>query len=164
MGRRDDVGGHGRDDGGGAYHVDAPVDTYVEEGTYTVTVTVKHDALAALTSNAQTIVVADQQITSLVGANLPASGLEGAAIGAIASLATFTDPAGVGNETAADFTATVNWGDGTTSAGTVVSLGGGNYRRGCPEPYLCRGRDLYGEGDAAARRAAGLDDAMPVRS
>src|SRR5206468_7497077 len=66
--------------GGGNYRVDAPSHTYVEEGTYTVTVTVKHDALAALTSAGQSITIADQQITSLVDANLPATGLEGAAL------------------------------------------------------------------------------------
>ena len=114
-------------DGGGAYHVDAPDHTYVEEGTYTVTVTVKHDALATLTSNGQSIVVADQQITTPVASNLPAAGLEGAAIGAITSIATFSDPAGVGAETASDFAATIVWGDGSTSVGTVVSDGGGAY-------------------------------------
>ena len=38
---------------------------------------------------------------------------------AITGLATFSDPAGVGVETTADFTATINWGDSSTSTGTV---------------------------------------------
>src|SRR5262249_5541883 len=79
----------------------------------------------------QTISIADQQLTSLASANLPASGLEGASIGAITGIATFTDPAGVGVEPLSDFTATINWGDGT-SPGTIVSLGGGNYRVDAP--------------------------------
>ena len=112
--------------------MDAPDHTYVEEGTYTVTVTVKHDALATLTSNGQSIVVADQQITTPVASNLPAAGLEGAAIGAITSIATFSDPAGVGAETASDFAATIVWGDGSTSVGTVVSDGGGAYHVDAP--------------------------------
>jgi PKD repeat protein len=98
-----------------------------------VTVTVQHDALPVLTSNAQSIVVADQQITVPVAAGVPAAGLEGAAIGPISSIATFTDPAGVGVETAADFVATIVWGDGTTSTGTVVSDGGGAYHVDAPD-------------------------------
>ena len=113
------------DDGGGHFHVDAPAHTYVEEGTYTVNVTLVHDALAAVTTPNQTIVVSDQQITTPAASGVPSSGLEGAAIGAIASIATFSDPAGVGHETVADFAATIVWGDGTTDVGTVVSDGGG---------------------------------------
>src|SRR5207249_3549397 len=74
-----------------------------------------------------------QQLTNLASSNLPPTGLEGAAVPAITGIATFTDPAGVGVETpAGDFTATINWGDTTTDAGTVVSLGGGNYRVDAP--------------------------------
>src|SRR6185437_9936527 len=118
--------------GDGTYRVDAPSHSYVEEGTYTVTVTVQHDALAALTTAGQTIVVADEQITTPVAANLPATGLEGAALPVILGIATFTDPAGVGNETTADFAATIDWGDGSTSTGSIASLGGGNYRVDAP--------------------------------
>src|SRR5439155_1334414 len=118
--------------GGGNYRVDAPAHTYVEEGTYTVTVTLKHDALPAVTTHSQTIAIADQQITNLTAANLPATGNENASIGAITGIATFTDPAGVGAETTADFTATISWGDSSTSSGTVVSLGGGDYRVDAP--------------------------------
>jgi PKD repeat protein len=118
--------------GGGSYRVDAPAHTYVEEGTYTVNVTLKHDALATVTTPNQTITVADQQITTPVAANLPATGQENVALAAITGIATFTDPAGIGNETTADFTATINWGDGTTSPGTVASTGGGHYRVDAP--------------------------------
>src|SRR5207237_7054371 len=31
------------------------------------------------------------------------------------------------NAPVSDFTATINWGNGTTSAGTITSLGGGNF-------------------------------------
>src|SRR5205814_1801861 len=118
--------------GGGTYRVDAPAHTYVEEGTYTVTVTVKHDLLAALTSRDQTMDIADQQFTNLSSSNLPQTGNENAALAAITGIATFTDPAGLGVETTADFTATINWGDSSTSAGTVVSTGGGTYRVDAP--------------------------------
>src|SRR5205814_3190937 len=76
-------------DGGGNYHVNAPAHTYVEEGTYTVNVTLKHDALAALTTPNQTITIADQQITTHPKTNVQATGNEHAAIGAITGIATF---------------------------------------------------------------------------
>jgi hypothetical protein len=96
-------------------------------------VTVRHDLLGVVTSNAQSIVVADQQITNLADANLPATGIEGGVVGPIPGIATFTDPAGHGLETAAgDFAATINWGDGTSSPGEVLALGGGNYRVDAP--------------------------------
>src|SRR5205823_8484117 len=110
--------------------VDAPAHTYVEEGSYTVTVTVKHDALAAVASNSQTIVVADQQLTNLTSSNLPPTGNENAALAEITSIATFTDPGGA--EVVGDYTATINWGDSTTSTGTVVNTGGNNFRVDAP--------------------------------
>jgi streptogramin lyase/PKD repeat protein len=116
--------------GGGNFRVDAPAHTYVDEGTYTVNVTLKHDGLPALTTTSQTIVIADTQVTAPVAANLPTSGVEGTAVGPITGIATFTDPAGA--EPATDYTATINWGDGTTSLGTVVSTGGNNYRIDAP--------------------------------
>ena len=58
---------------------------------------------------------------------------------------------GVGVEPIGDFTATVNWGDSATSAGTVVSLGSGNYRVDAPShtyveegPYTALQRNSYG--------------------
>jgi hypothetical protein len=120
-------------DGAGNYHVTAPAHTYAEEGSFTISVTVQHDALAAVTGTA-TVSVADQQITGLADPGAPATAVEGAALAPITSIAVFTDPAGVGVETAAgDFTATINWGDGTAvSSGTVVSDGGGNYHVNAP--------------------------------
>jgi hypothetical protein len=116
----------------GNYRVDAPEHTYAEEGAYNVAVTVKHSTLSAVPSGSQAITVADQQITNLASANLPATGVEGSAIVAITGIATFTDPAGAGVETTTDFAATINWGDTNTSAGTIVSLGGGSYSVNAP--------------------------------
>ena len=118
--------------GGGNYRIDAPAHTYVEEGTYTATVTVKHDALAAVTSAGQTIVVADQQLTSLTSSNLPPGLLENTSTGAITSIATFVDPAGVESDGVAAYTATVNWGDGSTDVGTIVDDGGGHFHVDAP--------------------------------
>src|SRR5205807_1542848 len=96
-----------------------------------VNVTLTHDALAAVTTPNQTIGIADQQLTNLATSVLPTGKLEGAAIGAIANIASFTDPGGA--EPIADYTATINWGDSTTSQGTIVVDGGGNYHVSAPD-------------------------------
>ena len=106
--------------------------TYVSElsgATFSVQVT---DGTTVISASTNTFSVADQQLTNLASANLPTTGAKGTALAAITGIATFTDPAGVGNETTADFTATINWGNGATSTGTVVSLGSGNYRVDAP--------------------------------
>ena len=107
--------------------------TYVEElsgATFNVQVT---DGTTTI-SKSTTFSVADQQLINLVvvPAKVPTTAQRGVLLAAITGLATFTDPAGLGNETPADFTATINWGDGFTSAGTVVSLGGGDYQVDAP--------------------------------
>jgi len=76
--------------------------------------------------------VADRQLTNLTAANLPGLGTARTALAAITGLATFTDPSGAVNETIADYTATIDWGDTTTSIGTIVALGGGNFRVDAP--------------------------------
>ncbi len=116
--------------GGGSFRVDAPDHTYAEEGTYSVRVTVTHDRLSPVTGGSQTIVIADQPLTGLAGANLPAAGTEGAAVGPVTGIASFADPAGA--EATGDYTATIDWGDGSTDGGAVVALGGGAYRVDAP--------------------------------
>src|SRR5207248_301566 len=116
--------------GGNTFRIDAPSHTYSEEGTYVVNVTLKHDALAAVTTPDRSFIILDQQLTNLTTAAMPSGKLESVAIGAITGIATFTDPAGA--EAVSDYTATINWGDTTASPGTVVSLGSGNYRVDAP--------------------------------
>jgi PKD repeat protein len=90
--------------------------TYAQGGTFTVTVSITDTANGA---------TATATSTALVGAQLAASGVmftatQGVAFtGLVANLhdASTTD-------TAAAFTATIAWGDGTTSAGTVAGGGG----------------------------------------
>ncbi len=113
---------------------------YVEElsgVTFSVQVT---DGVSTASASTNTFSVADQQLINLASANLPPYGHPNVALPAIAGLATFTDPAGVGVETIADFTATIHWGDGTTSPGTIVSLGNGDYRVDAPShTYVASG-------------------------
>src|SRR5205085_3612990 len=115
--------------GGGSYRVDAPAHTYVEEGTCAVNVTRKHASLAPLTTPNQTIVVADQQLTTLASANLPTSGQEGAALAAVTGIATFTrsEERRVGKR-AGDRTPTINWNNTTTTTGPEGSTGGDSER------------------------------------
>ena len=95
--------------------------TYAEEGTWRVTVTITDTDNPSSSATADsTVVVAD--------ASLAASGACSATSLRSYSgpTATFVDAASPFG-TATDFTATINWGDGTATAGTVSSAGGGHY-------------------------------------
>src|SRR5205814_674378 len=91
---------------------------FVEDGSYTAIITVGHCTAPAGTATTK-FNVSDPAVKTTGG---PAfSVAEGAAIGS-AVLATFTDPGGA--EPLSDYTASVAWGDGQTSAGTISVSGG----------------------------------------
>jgi PKD repeat protein len=93
--------------------------TYSEEGAYTVTVTVTDSTGATATGSTSTS-VADASLT-MTGA--PVNAVEGASFsGAVASFID-ADPNGV----ASDFSATINWGDQTSSAGIIAANGSGGF-------------------------------------
>src|ERR1700688_956200 len=104
--------------GGGAYSVSG-THTYAGSGTFTVTVTLSDDAPGTATA----------QVTStahVAGAGLNAfpvtfAATEGTAFNGV--VATFTDSRAGALVT--DFTATINWGDATTTAGAITANGGG---------------------------------------
>lgn len=114
--------------GSNGYFSVAGTHTYKEAGTYPVRVAVT-DAHQAGTSGGDnggatatltaTAVVADVPLTA--GQPVTVTGTAGSALGGV--VATFTD-ANAGAP-ASDFTARIDWGDGTTSAGSVVASGGG---------------------------------------
>ena len=85
---------------------------YAEEGTYALAITVHHDSAADVTVNGSAT-VADPAISATGGLQL--SSIEGST--AAGGLATFTDPGGA--EALSDYSATINWGDGTSSAGSI---------------------------------------------
>ena len=97
-------------------HVDA------EEGTYHVTVIINDPYGQSVTATHTTFAVADALLTGSTAAT--AGGTEGATLSSVLSGATFTD-ANPGNHSG-DFTATITWGDSSTSPGTV-SYSGGTY-------------------------------------
>jgi hypothetical protein len=98
--------------------------TYAEEGGYSVNVTVTDTATPTVISVAHsTAQVADAALSVTDTPTLTST--EGAATPAGLRVATFADadPAG----TVADYTATVNWGDGQTSSATVQAAAAGGF-------------------------------------
>jgi ELWxxDGT repeat protein len=121
--------------GGGKFAVRAS-HTYAEEGSYALSVRVRDDGAAAI-SGTLTIAVADAPLGSLSVKNPNARA--GADTGTF-TVATFHD-ANVVAPTG-DFTATVNWGDGTSStipAADIVSLGNGNFAVLADHTYAAQG-------------------------
>ncbi len=104
--------------------------TYVEEGSYAITVKINDIDNASNTAvTTSTATIGDAQLSSACAT--PAATLQAFA----GSTATFTDsnPGG----TRSDFSATIEWGDGTESAG-LVGAGEGH------GPYAISGSHTYG--------------------
>src|SRR5262249_30715654 len=107
--------------------------TYATGGNYTFNVRVADDppGTAAVNANGTaTINFAGQMVLT--------SATEGTAVPNGTPVATFIDSNG--GDTAADFTATIKWGDGTTSAGTV-SGGAGAFTVSGGHTYADEGND-----------------------
>ncbi|OWK44011.1 putative internalin [Fimbriiglobus ruber] len=140
--------------GSGLYQVTGPSHTYAAYGSAYVTVTVTYADLPSVSATAG-VNVAEQQVTDLVEANVPASGLKGAAVGPVAGIATFTDPAGTPD--AGDFTATIAW-------GRRDDVGRDGRRRGRrrvpgqrPGPRVRHVRVVHGLHHRSIRESAGRD-------
>jgi|SRR5579863_2115458 len=103
--------------------------TYSDEATYTVTVTITDvdNSLNNATANTSAI-VADGALNSACAA--PLNTLQSFS----RSTATFTDQNPIG--TASDFSATIDWGDSTTSTGSITGPGG-------LSPYTVSGSHTY---------------------
>ncbi|MEH2564263.1 beta strand repeat-containing protein [Bradyrhizobium sp. AZCC 2289] len=92
--------------------------SYADEGSFTVTATTRISDNASVTSSGP-VAVAEHDVLAGQGTTLTA--VSGQPL-ANATVATFTD-----TDTAAlasDFLATIDWGDGTTSAGTIAGSNG----------------------------------------
>ena len=92
-----------------------------EEGTYQVTVVIK-DLGGASTTTLSTITVSDSLLTA--GPALAITATEGQAF-QDTKVATFTDADLMG--VISDYTVTINWGDGTTSAGIIGQEANGTF-------------------------------------
>ncbi len=91
--------------------------TYAEDGTKLITVTIHRTAAPDTTVNS-TAIVAEPAITAT---GVAVNGYEFSALTNV-TVATFTH--GPNTEAASEFTATIQWGDGSSSTGTVTLSGG----------------------------------------
>jgi hypothetical protein len=92
--------------------------TYSTAATFTVAVTLTDDGSGTATATANSMIVSGT--SSLTGTGIAITATEGTAL-STGTVATFTDSNTA--DVASQFTATITWGDGTTSTGTVT---GGN--------------------------------------
>jgi hypothetical protein len=109
--------------------------TYAAPGTYNLTTTVTDSAGTTVTLTGNTANVATAPILSSTGGTIFNGGnwIEGITY-AVQTLATFTDPDG--NTDPRLYSATVNWGDGTSSA---ASISGGGH------PFQVNASHVYAE-------------------
>jgi PKD repeat protein len=106
--------------------------TYAEEGSYPVKVTITDNVNSSNTTTAtSTATVADAALTA--GTLTLNGGVEGVSPGNASFMFTDANPFA----TSADFTAAINWGDATTSVGTVTGPVGG--------PFTVTGSHQYAE-------------------
>src|SRR5579863_5748698 len=104
--------------------------TYADEGSFTFSVTVSDGTLMSTGTGTATVSEADR----LTGTPAAISAQAGVAF--TGTVATFTDTSTA--NTPADFTATINWGDSGTSAGTV-SGGSGTFTVSGTHTYATNG-------------------------
>jgi hypothetical protein len=122
--------------------------TYADEGSYTVTTTLTDDAPGTATGTITSLAsIADADV--LNGTGTPISTTTGTALSGVQT-ASFTDSYANG---VADFTATINWGDFTSSTGTVSQPGGAG------TPFKVTGSHTYATGGNLAVTTTLTDDA-----
>ncbi|HTS80357.1 MAG TPA: hypothetical protein VMH40_07140 [Myxococcaceae bacterium] len=112
---------------------DATSHAYADEGSYTLTVTVTNVHTAATGHGQGTVTVGDADALTIVSGPQFTAQANVAATNVIT--ATFNDAIA---QAASDFTATVDWGDGTSSAGLVTGGGAAS--------LIVKGTHTYGAG------------------
>jgi uncharacterized repeat protein (TIGR01451 family) len=107
--------------GGGGNFTVSGVNTYLEEGTYNVTVTITDvdTGITTATANSATVLDAALKATPACPATSMIKSFNG-------TTATFTDAASPSG-TLSDFSATINWGDTSSSTGTITGPVAGVY-------------------------------------
>ncbi|HEV7223314.1 MAG TPA: hypothetical protein VGN42_11480, partial [Pirellulales bacterium] len=135
----------------GSYTV-AGSHVYSDEGGFTVTVSALEAGAPSAPAVTATLGVQVADRDSLVGAMAPIAATEGATFTG-AALATFSD-AGSPNNNPTDFAAFIDWGDGSTTAGTVTTAGDGS--------FTVSGNHLYADEGSFPVKAILNDDAPGV--
>jgi hypothetical protein len=137
--------------------------TYADEGNYSVSVFISDVGGASITANGSAG-VAD---ASLAAQGTSISATEGIAFSG--NVASFTD--GNPNSSAGDFTATINWGDGQSSSGTVGAGTGGGFVVSGSHTYADEGNhtvsvsitDVGGNSTSASGSASVADAALTAQ-
>jgi PKD domain/RTX calcium-binding nonapeptide repeat (4 copies) len=124
----------------------AQAHTYAEEGSYTVTVTVTDGGAGETDSDSKTFQVAVSD-PAVIPTAVPVTAVEGADTGPVA-VATFTDPGGA--EPVADYSAVIDWGDGTATTAGTISFAAGT--------FAVSGSHTYAEESAADHPGSGPYD------
>jgi hypothetical protein len=96
--------------------------TYTDEGTFRSIVTLTDDAPGTASETVITSATVAEE-DALTGTGLTETATEGTSFSG--AVATFTNT-GFPDNTAGDFTATIDWGDGTTDTGAAVTVTGGS--------------------------------------
>jgi HYR domain len=148
--------------GNGSFFVSAPgfQHIYADEGAYDATVTVTRGADHTSSTASGKITVLDADTLSAV---IPVQAVDTSLGQPFNAVATFIDTPSVSSplsqlSPASDFTATFDWGDGTTSSG-MVSGGGNGFGSGQPETFTVSGSHTYTTADRHFFTVTLTDDA-----
>jgi hypothetical protein len=115
------TGGSALDNGNGNFSViSGSTHSYATDGTYTVTFSITETGDDHDSATATAVATVGEAGRGIFPAASPISATEGAVVSG--TIATFID--GGATDPATNFTATIDWGDGTTTAG-IVSAGSG---------------------------------------
>jgi hypothetical protein len=111
--------------------------TYAEEGTYTVTTTINHSGVITVVTSTATV-----SDPAVIGTSVPVSGKE--AIAFTLPVATFTDSGGAEllPSIDAEYRATIDWGDSSSSAGTISYSDGAGSKTA---PFTVAGTHTFAE-------------------
>jgi RTX calcium-binding nonapeptide repeat (4 copies) len=137
---------------------------YANQGKYTITILLNHEGVLSPTLTTTALVAGLDNLTAMGGASITST--FGAGI-SNTTVATFTDTNNV--STASDFTATITWGDGQSSSGTI-SGGNGNFTVAGSHDYAIVGNfpigisisNLAETATVAASTSATINPAAPT--
>jgi hypothetical protein len=148
--------------GNGSFFVSAPgfQHIYADEGAYDATVTVTRGADHTSSTASGKITVLDADTLFAV---IPVQAVDTSAGQPFNAVATFIDTPSISSplsplSPASDFTATIDWGDGTTSSG-IVSGGGSGFGSGQAETFTVSGSHTYTTADRHFFTVTLTDDA-----